>query len=148
MREMREYHDYLMEELSDSEESIAHIQIALEEYQDNGDSFVLLMALRSVVEAQGNSSEFIRRTPITPQNLLEDLSRDEIPNLDTLAAILCGLGCRLSVVNSEDAHLNKEAAETLNRVASKVRQPNYHLLRADKGSVISESLSQFPQEGD
>ena len=148
MREMRKYHDYLMEELSDREESIAHIQIALEEYQNNGDSFVFLMALRSVVEAQGNSPEFIRRTPIAPQSLLEVLSRDEMPNLDTLATILDGLGCRLSVVNSENNSLNKEAAETLNRVASKVRQPNYHLLRADKGSVISESLSQFPREGD
>lgn len=148
MREMGKYHDYLMEELSDREESIAHIQVALEEYQVNGDSYVLLIALRSVVEAQENSSEFVRRTPITPQRLLEVLSRDEIPNIDTLNAILNGLGCRLSVANSEDAPLNKEAAETLNRVASKVRQPNYHLLHTDKGSVISESLSQYPREGD
>ena len=57
MRKMRKYRDYLIEELSDPEEAIAHLQIALEEYQKDGDSFVFLMALQSVVEAQGKRSE-------------------------------------------------------------------------------------------
>ena len=57
MRKMRKYRDYLIEELSDPEEAIAHLQIALEEYQKDGDRFVFLMALQSVVEAQGERSE-------------------------------------------------------------------------------------------
>lgn len=57
MRKMRKYRDYLIEELSDPEEAIAHLQIALEEYQKDGDTFVFLMALQSVVEAQGERSE-------------------------------------------------------------------------------------------
>lgn len=57
MRKMRKYRDYLIEELSDPEEAIAHLQIALKEYQKDGDTFVFLMALQSVVEAQGERSE-------------------------------------------------------------------------------------------
>ena len=57
MRKMRKYRDYLIEELSDPEEAIAHLQIAMEEYQKDGDRFVFLMALQSVVEAQGERSE-------------------------------------------------------------------------------------------
>ena len=57
MREMRKYRDYLIEELSDPEEAIAHLQIALEEYQKDGDTFVFLRALQSVIEAQGGNNE-------------------------------------------------------------------------------------------
>ena len=57
MRKMGKYRDYLIEELSDPEEAIAHLQIALEEYQKDSDTFVFLMALESVVEAQGERSE-------------------------------------------------------------------------------------------
>ena len=148
MREMGKYHDYLMEELSDREESIAHIQTALEEYQNNGDSFVFLRALRSVVEAQGNSSEFTRQIRTAPSDLLKALSSGDKIDLDTITTILAGLGCCLSVVEIENEPLDRKVTEILNRVACRVRQPNYHLLRANKGTVISESLSRFAPDAD
>ena len=57
MRKMRKYRDYLIEELSDPEEAIAHLQIALEEYQKDGGTLAFMLALQSVVEAQGERSE-------------------------------------------------------------------------------------------
>lgn len=50
---MRKYRDYLIEKLADREEAIAYLQTALEEYQTDGDMPALLLALHSVVEAQG-----------------------------------------------------------------------------------------------
>ena len=41
MRKMRNYHDYLMEELSDQEEAISYLEVVLEEYQKDGDTFGL-----------------------------------------------------------------------------------------------------------
>ena len=52
-RKMRKYRDYLIEELADREKAISYLQTALEEYQIDGDMPALLLALRSVVEAQG-----------------------------------------------------------------------------------------------
>lgn len=57
MREMRKYRDYLIEKLSDHEESIAYLQTSLEEYQKDGNTSALLLALRSLAEAQGGRSE-------------------------------------------------------------------------------------------
>ena len=50
---MRKYHDYLIEKLADREKAVSYLQTALEEYQRDGDMPALLLALRSVVEAQG-----------------------------------------------------------------------------------------------
>ncbi len=57
MRKMIKYRDYLLEKLSDREESIAYLQTSLEEYQKDGDTSALLLALRSIAEAQGGQSE-------------------------------------------------------------------------------------------
>ena len=61
MREMRNYRDYLIERLSDPEKAIVHLQVAVEEYQNDGDMFIVLKALQNVLEAQGDLSE------LTPQ---------------------------------------------------------------------------------
>ena len=45
MREMRKYRDYLIERLSNREEAIGYFQAALEEYQNDGDTLALLIAL-------------------------------------------------------------------------------------------------------
>ncbi len=57
MRKMRKYRDYLIEKLSDHEESIVYLQTSLEEYQKDGNTSALLLALRSIAEAQGGRCE-------------------------------------------------------------------------------------------
>ena len=52
-RKMRKYRDYLIEKLADREKAISYLQTALEEYQTDGNMPALLLALRSVIEAQG-----------------------------------------------------------------------------------------------
>lgn len=97
MRKMRKYRDYLIETLQDPEEATAYLQVALEEYQADHDTAALLIALRSVAEAQGGLSELARRTRLNRQNLYRTLSSNGNPKLNTLGTILNGLGYRLSV---------------------------------------------------
>ena len=52
-RKMRKYRDYLIEKLADREKAVSYLRTALEEYQTDGDMPALLLALRSVIEAQG-----------------------------------------------------------------------------------------------
>ena len=72
-RKMRKYRDYLIEELADREKAISYLQTALEEYQRDRDTAAFLLALRSVVEAQGGIREIARRAHADPQDLLRVL---------------------------------------------------------------------------
>ena len=57
MRKMIKYRDYLIEKLSDREEAVAYLQTSIEEYQKDGNIPALLLALQSIIEAQGGRVE-------------------------------------------------------------------------------------------
>ena len=57
MREMIDYHDYLIGTLADPEEAIGYFQASIEEYQKDGDTGALLIALESIAEAQSENKE-------------------------------------------------------------------------------------------
>ena len=57
MREMRKYRDYIIERLADPEEAIGYLQASIEEYQKDGDTGALLIALESIAKAQSGNKE-------------------------------------------------------------------------------------------
>lgn len=97
MRTMRKFRDYLIENLQDAEEAMSYLQVALEEYQTDNDAEAFLLAVRTVAEAQGGLSELAERTNLNRQNLYRALASNGNPRLNTLGAILNGLGYRLSI---------------------------------------------------
>ena len=102
MRKFRKWHDYLIERLAaDKEEAIGYLDVALEEYQEDGDTAFFLKGIRNVVEAQGGISELAKRTHMSPDALQKILSSDKAPHIDTLGTILNVLGCRLSIQSLE-----------------------------------------------
>ncbi len=94
---MRKFKDVLYENLKDPLEAKAYIDVALEEYEKDKDIEAFLMALRDVAEAQGGLSKLADRTQLNRQNLYRALSNRGNPKLDTIDAILHGLGFRLAV---------------------------------------------------
>lgn len=48
----RDYHASLLEGLSNKEEAVAYLKVALEEYEQDNDAVSFTMALRNVAEAQ------------------------------------------------------------------------------------------------
>ncbi len=104
MREYRTWEEILMERFtSDWEEAIGYLDVALEEYQEDGDTPFFLWGLQNVIEARGGVSEVAKKIGIAPQVLSGLLSSEEAPRLDTLSTILQGLGCRLSIQPLKDA---------------------------------------------
>ncbi len=97
MREYRNFKDYHIEKLRDSEEARVYLDVALEEYQQDGDTEAFLLALRDVTEAQGGITKLAERTKLNRQNLYKALSSKGNPKLQTVETILHGLGFRLSV---------------------------------------------------
>ena len=91
------YQDALIASLSKKREAKAYLQAALEEFQEDGNSEALLLALRNLAEAQGGLTELSARTSINRQHLYRILSSKGNPRLQTFGQLLNGLGFHLSV---------------------------------------------------
>lgn len=98
---MRDFRDYVKDNLKDPEEAISYLNTALEEYEKDGDTEAFLLALRTVAEARGGITELARKTNLNRQHLYRTLSNKGNPRLNTLETVLHGLGFRLSIVPLE-----------------------------------------------
>ncbi len=88
---------YLVESLKNPKEASAYLNVALEEFEKDGDAKTFLLMLRDVTEAQGGFSELAEKTNLNRQNLYRVLSGKCNPRMSTLGSILNGLGFRLSI---------------------------------------------------
>ena len=91
------FHDHLIESLRDPEESAIYLQVALDEYQQDGQIEAFMLALRDVAEANGGLGQLAKKTDLNRQNLYQALSGKGNPRLKTLGTILAGLGFHLSI---------------------------------------------------
>ena len=117
MRKMGDWHEYLMKRLADPEKARCYLNVSLEEYQVDGDTPFFLVGLRNVVEAQGGVSTLAEQTGIELEDLLEVLSSEIAPRLDTFISILTALGYRLSITPLAATDSNIEAANTEHPIA-------------------------------
>lgn len=108
MRKMRTYREYLIEIFTDREEAIAHLEVALEDYQIYRNSDAVLFLLHTVVEAQGGVSELAKQTGMDPQVLSKMLSNEDTPLIDALGIVLKTLGYQLSIQPIVDENPNPE----------------------------------------
>ncbi len=91
------YHEELIESLKNPKEANLYLNIAMEEYHEDGDSEALLVALRNIAEAKGGMSKLAQKTHLNRQSLYHVLSKKGNPTLDKFDLILKGLGYRLTV---------------------------------------------------
>lgn len=96
-RHFRKFEDSLKERLADTKYARVFLDVALEEYEKDGDTEAFLLALRDVAEAQGGITKLAEKTKLNRQNLYKILSEEGNPRLKTLGAVLHELGFRLSV---------------------------------------------------
>jgi probable addiction module antidote protein len=91
------YHDELIHSLRNRTQAFAYLQVALEEYQEDGDTKAFLTALRNIAEAQGGITKLAEETHLNRQSLYKTLSNKGNPRLNTLGSILKVLGFQLTV---------------------------------------------------
>lgn len=89
-RNTSDYHDWLITSLKDPEQSIAYLEVALEEYLKDNDKELFIQALHNVAEAQG--SDHLNGSPAS-------YDTEKTNNLDHL---LHGLGFKLSIAPVEN----------------------------------------------
>lgn len=92
MREMGNWREYQIRRLAnDPEEAIDYLQLTLEEYLIDGDLPFFLKELRVFIASQGGVSEISERTGIDTETLLNMLSNEGAPRLDTFETLLTAL---------------------------------------------------------
>lgn len=96
-RKHQPWDEYLEAKLRDPEHARVYLETALEEYHEDRDRAAFLVALRNVANAQGGIARLAEKTSLNRENLFRVLSGKSNPRLDTVDAILGGLGFGLSV---------------------------------------------------
>ncbi|MGB3918950.1 MAG: addiction module antidote protein [Thiothrix litoralis] len=79
--------------LKTDEDIVDYLDAAMED----GDSRVLLLALRNAVIAKGGIAKLAEITGLNRESLYKTLSEQGNPQYDTVAAIVHGLGFRFSI---------------------------------------------------
>lgn len=87
-----DYKEWLIHSLKNKKEAAAYLQVALEEYQKDGDLEAFLLALRHVTEAQGGIGKLSKKTHLNRESLYKTLSSKGNPKLQTIGLLLKGLG--------------------------------------------------------
>ncbi len=93
----RKWREVATEKMTNPKAAAAYLKVALEEYERDGDVAVLLIAIRTVVDAKGGIGALAKATGLNRQTLYRTLDGKHSPRLDTLSAILnfCGLSLSL-----------------------------------------------------
>jgi probable addiction module antidote protein len=96
-KKLRNHDEVVLEQLQNPEMAKAYLDVALEEYEEDGELAFFLEALRNVVEARFGMTHFAEKTGLNRQNLYRALSAEGNPELRTISLVLHNLGYRLSV---------------------------------------------------
>ena len=133
-RQYRKFEDSLKERLVDADYARVFLDVALEEYEKDGDTEAFLLALRDVAEAQGGIGKLAERTNLNRQNLYRALSDKGNPRLETVGAILHGMGFRLSVepVKTEELVIVASPQYTPSNTMTSIHDLNNQLLLLPK----------------
>ncbi len=83
--------------LADAEAAQHYLDIAFEDFQEDGDKTSLLKALRAVAEAQGGIGKLSENVEIKRESLYRALSESGNPTVDTLCSVLKGLHLRIRI---------------------------------------------------
>lgn len=93
----RSYREWVIDSLHDREEAAVYLQVALDEFQNDGDIEALLLALRNVAEAQGGVSILAQKANLNRESLYKTLSSGGNPQFGTMGKVLKGLGFKLLI---------------------------------------------------
>ncbi len=75
-----------------------YLQVAMEDYEQDGDMEMLSMVLREIADAQGGLAKLAARTNLSRQSLYKALSPKGNPTLSTLRLIFHNLGLQMKLV--------------------------------------------------
>ncbi len=100
VNELPKYMDWHIESLKNKKKALVYLQVALDDYQEDGDTEALLIAFRDVAKAQGGIAKLAEKAQLHPKTLYRTLSSKGNPKLSTLGKLLSGLGFHLVIAEA------------------------------------------------
>jgi probable addiction module antidote protein len=97
MADYRNFKDVFTSDLKDPVEARAHLLLAIEEYEEDGDIQAFMHMLRYIAEAQGGLASLAERTNLNRQNLYKIFTGKTTPRFDTTLSIIKGLGFKIAI---------------------------------------------------
>ena len=85
------FKDYLLKDLAQPEFAKGYLEIALQDFDKDGNIETLLLCMKDVAEAQGGIDRLVNWTHLSPQDLTYLLSTKPLPQLDKVLDILSKL---------------------------------------------------------
>lgn len=98
-QDLPKYKDYLIEKLKNKKYAAMYLEEAFQDYQEHGDTAVLLIAFRYIAQARGGIAELAKKTHLNEKTLYRTLSKDGNPRLDTIWKLFSVLGFRLKIAS-------------------------------------------------
>ncbi len=98
------FDNYHIQKLKNEEYARTYLEVALEEYEVDGDSQSFFKALKDVAKAQGGLSHIAKKANLNRQNLYKALSGDKKPRLETISHFMHGLGYKFALQPIKDSH--------------------------------------------
>lgn len=96
-KNLTSWDNYINNSLQDDCEAAAYLELAIEEYQKDGNTKALMRAIQRVAEAKGGISKLAQETNLNRQNLYRIFSNQTSPRFDTITKILRALGYTFSL---------------------------------------------------
>ena len=116
MRKHRKWREIVIEQLSnDWNAAVDYMQLAIEDYQDDGDTAVFLLALHTFVKSQGGISELAKKTDMDSQFLSELMEGEKVLTIDIFVNILSALGCKLTIQTIIDDIISADSNHTIEK---------------------------------
>ncbi|MHA1540007.1 MAG: helix-turn-helix domain-containing transcriptional regulator [Alphaproteobacteria bacterium] len=94
-RKYQKFQDYLVGKLKNPEYAQEFLDVAIEDYEENGNTEEFMLSLRYLAEAKGGITRLSEVTKLNRQNLYKVLTGKTSPRLDTTFSIVKGLGYQL-----------------------------------------------------
>lgn len=85
------FKDYLLKDLAQPEFAKGYLEVALQDFDKDGNIEILLLAMKDIAEAQGGIEELVTWTNLSPKMLTYLLNTEHPPQLDKVLDILSTL---------------------------------------------------------
>jgi probable addiction module antidote protein len=91
----------MRDELADPARACAHLEVAIEEFQQSGNAEDFLEALRHLAQAGNGMADVARKAGVSRESLYRTLSRHGNPQFKTVLGVIGALGMRVQIAPVE-----------------------------------------------
>ena len=95
-KKITSWDDYMKNTLNNNNEALSYLKLALTDYEKDGDTRALMLAIKRIAEANGGISNLAKKTKLNRQNLYRIFANEISPGFDTMTKILRALGIVIS----------------------------------------------------